>query len=300
MKVNITTDDNVTLSATVIEANEAKGVVIINPSTATNTNFYRPFATYLSERHFHVVIWNYRGFCDSRSESLASVDYRYSDIGCFDIPAVVNKVKSLFPDLPLCCIGHSAGGHQIGFSDCHKKLDAMIAVAVSAGYFRHMTFYYRLQALFFFKLFTPVCSRLFGYVPANKISPMENLPATFTREWGQWCTEPDWFFSPRFAGQSVPPRLFEDYATPTYVISSDDDEICTEPNIRNYWKHIPRPPTLRFIRYQTAQLASESVGHLGYFRRKNRAIWEDMLAILNSTCGEKGHSINAMQKEEAT
>lgn len=280
MKIDIKTEDGISLTARMLEATSPKAIVVINPSTATKTEYYLPFAKYLCENQFNVVIWNYRGFCDSKATPLANTNYSYSDIGRFDIPAVIKKIKMLYPDLPLYCIGHSAGGQQIGFTNCHKAIDAMIAVAVSSGYFGNMQLLYRLKALFFFKIFTPITAKLFNYIPAKKISPMESLPVRFTKEWGQWCNEKEWFFSGKVAGNTAPSDFFVNYNTPTVVITADDDEICSEPNIRNFWKNIETNASLQFVRYKAAKFDSKAIGHLGYFRRRNSFIWNDILNLI--------------------
>ncbi|MFD1132204.1 serine aminopeptidase domain-containing protein [Psychrobacter sanguinis] len=75
MDINILTDDNVELRATLYKAANPKAVVLINPGTATNTSYYLPFAKYLREHGFHVILWNYRGFCDSKVSHLKDCHY---------------------------------------------------------------------------------------------------------------------------------------------------------------------------------------------------------------------------------
>ena len=152
MDINILTDDNVELRATLYKANNPKAVVLINPGTATKTSYYLPFAKYLREHGFHVILWNYRGFCDSKISHLKECHYQYSDIGRYDIPAAIDTAKRLFKDLPLYCVGHSTGGQQVGLAHNADQLDALIAVAVSAGYFSYMPLRYRLKANIFFRL----------------------------------------------------------------------------------------------------------------------------------------------------
>src|SRR5690554_7134318 len=94
----------------------------------------------------------------------ANSDITYSDVGQWDIPAAITKAQSLYPDLPLYCVGHSAGGQQIGFAHNCNDLDGMVALAASTGYFGTMPMGYRLKAHLFFKVIAPISSALFGYV----------------------------------------------------------------------------------------------------------------------------------------
>ena len=188
MTIRFNTDDGIELSGELLLADNAKAVVLINPATATKTNYYRPFAEFLVEHGYHVMLWNYRGFCDSKTQPLNQCHYRYSDIGCFDIPAAINFVTDRFPDLPLLLIGHSAGGQQIGFTESCHKAAGLVALGVSAGHFDAMPLMYRLKALFFFKLMVPIAGALCGYVPAARFGFMEDLPLAFAKEWGDWCS----------------------------------------------------------------------------------------------------------------
>ena len=281
MKIKIITKDNVTLYANLLESKTPKGVVLINPGTAIKTSFYIPFAKYLVDNDFHVITWNYRGFCESQTKKLSQCQYAYSDIGRYDIPAVIDKVKSMYSDFPLHCVGHSAGGQQIGLANNYHKLDALIAVAVSAGYFAYMPLASRIRANFFFRLFAPITNAIFNYVPAKKLKLMEDLPLDFIKEWTDWCMEKHHFFSEKFYGKTIPHGTYKNFNIPTYVITADDDEFCTEINIKNFWQHVKSDKEINFTRYQMETLPNKHVGHFGYFRKENKQIWSDILEKIN-------------------
>lgn len=282
MKVHFQTADKVDLQGQIIKSDAPKGVVLLNPGTATNTNFYIPFANFLAEQGYHVFLWNYRGFCESKTRSLARSPFVFSDIGRFDIPAAISKARSLFGDLPLFCIGHSAGGQQFALAHNHTEVKALIAVAVSAGYFPYMPLSYRLKAYFFFRCFIPVTSALFHYVPAKRFQFMEDLPTGLAKEWGEWCKEKELFFSDKFYGKSIPQGACKDVDLPIHVFTADDDEICTERNVNNFWKNWYNKQEIHYTRYQSAQLNKGSIGHFGYFRKKHQSIWQDIVNTLNA------------------
>lgn len=281
IKIPILTEDEVQLSATLSRAENARAVVLINPGTATKTAFYLPFSEFLQSHGFHVVVWNYRGFDESKTTSLRGCDYRYSDIGYYDIPAVIDAVKGRFPELPLYCVGHSAGGQQMGLAHNYHKLDALIAVAVSAGYFAYMPLMYRIKANFFFRFFAPVTSALLSYVPAKKFNLMEDLPAGFAQEWATWCREKQLFFADKFYGKSIPEGAYKNFDIPTFVITADDDEICTERNVANFWQHVTSKHPITFKHYKSSEFPAKAIGHFGYFRKQNMPIWLDILHIIN-------------------
>ncbi len=281
MQTKIVTTDNVTLYGELFRCQDAKGIVLVNPGTATKTSFYKPFVEFLVSNGFHVFLWNYRGFGESKTETLKGSSYRYSDIGFYDIPAAIDSVKAMYPDLPLYCIGHSAGGQQIGLASNFDKIDGLIVVAASAGYFSYMPLGYRIKANFFFRIFVPLFSAIYGYVPASKFDLMEDLSAPLAKEWGDWCKEKELFFSKKFYGKTIPEGTCKHFKMPIHVFVADDDEICTKRNMNSFWKNVVSSKGIQFTEYRALEFPSKEIGHFGYFKRANRKIWDDILLALN-------------------
>ncbi len=281
MDIQFSAADGVTLNGFVIEAKAPKAVVLINPGTATKTHFYRPFAEYLAENGYHVMLWNYRGFCISRNESLANSDIEYTHIGERDIPAAIAKAKALYPNLPLYCVGHSTGGQQIGLAENCNELAGLVAVAVSTGYYGGMPAGYRRQAKLFFKVITPVSNALFGYVKAKKLNIMEDLPPKLAKEWGQWCAKPDFMFDETFKQQKPQIAAYRTFEFPVQVINADDDEISSEFNTQRLWQHMKSTQPIGFTTYKAADMPKKAVGHFSYFRRANQQVWVDIVQHLD-------------------
>lgn len=281
MNIEFTAADGTLLKGQVITSASPKAVVLLNPGTATKTSFYQPFAQFLAEHGYHVMLWNYRGFCESRTQALKGSDIRFSDIGLKDIPAAITKAQALFGDLPLYCVGHSAGGQQIGFAENCNQLQGMVSLAVSTGYFGEMPLAYRLQAQLFFKVITPISNALFGYVRAAKLNIMEDLPPQLAKQWGQFCGKKDFFFDPVFAKAIPELGHYRTFNFPVHVFTADDDEISTAANTQNLWKHIRSTQPIEFTRYRAADFPKKAVGHFGYFRKANQPIWQDVLTKLD-------------------
>ncbi len=282
MNKEFTAQDGTLLKGRVFPAKNPKAAVLLNPGTATWTGFYAPFAEFLAEHGYSVMLWNYRGFCESRNERLAGSKIRFSDIGRLDIPAALDKAGELFAGLPLYCVAHSAGGQQLGFAANCNQLRGLVAVASSTGYFWNMPPVYRFKALLFFKLIAPLSSALFGYVKAKSLGLMEDLPPQLAREWGYWCGKKDFLFDPEVIAAYPGDPYFHHYRFPVHVITADDDEISTEKNLANLWKHIHSSQPITFTRYRAADMPGNKVGHFGYFRRSYQLIWQDILAQLDA------------------
>ena len=286
-KIEVLTKDGYLLKGTMYEVEHPKAMILLNPGTATKTSFYIPFAQYLVEQGYNVFLWNYRGFCESLDRPLKNSSIKYSDVGMIDIPTIITEIKKRYPTLDLICVGHSAGGQQIGFAHNHHELKGLVAIAVSTGYFFTMPMLYRMKALFFFKFFAPVFGKIYGFVPAKKFNFMESLPLPLTREWGEWCSYENYFFSDRFYGKTVPAGSFKDLKFPVHVITADDDEISTPDNVKNFWRHVQSTQGIKFYSYKGRDFESGFLGHFGYFKKSSRQIWEQVTKILEEISTKK-------------
>ncbi len=284
-KISVITEDGIKLVAQNFEHDCAKAVVLINPGTATKTRFYETFARYIQQQGYHVITWNYRGFDESKQGHLAKHDHAFSDLGRYDIPAMITTCKELYPSLPLFCIGHSAGGQQLGAAHNHDQVELLIAIATSSGYFGHMPLGYRLKAYFFFYLFAPISIALTGYVASSRFHFMEDLPKRLTIQWRKWCKQPGYFFTDSDFGKSIPSYTYQSFSAPTYILTADDDEISTTRNVESFWKHTKLLGPKTQINYQAKDFPRKMIGHFGYFRPENRKIWEDISDILSHHAG---------------
>lgn len=278
MLIEFETRDGVLLKGYWFEAKAPKGAVLVNPGTATQTLFYKRFCEFLVAHGYHVMLWNYRGFCESKAGSLKGQNYLFSDIGRYDIPAAIDEIQSRTPGhLPIFCVGHSAGGQQFGFAHNAHVIKGLVTAGTSAGYFPDMPLSYRIKAYFFFRCFAPVSQWLTGYVAAKRFGFMEDITGALAKEWNGWCSERHLFFADKYYGKTVSEGHYKALPMPVHVISACDDEISTPNNINNFWQHVRSQFGITFKQYSASASPEKKIGHFGYFRRTNTHIWQDIL-----------------------
>jgi predicted alpha/beta hydrolase len=108
--------DGYELAATAfVPSRPLRAAVVLNSATAVPRRIYRGFATYLAQRDFAVLTYDYRGVADSRPQKLAGFPARMRDWVSLDASAALEHVRELWPGVPLCAIGHSVGGHASAF-----------------------------------------------------------------------------------------------------------------------------------------------------------------------------------------
>jgi predicted alpha/beta hydrolase len=118
---------------------EPSATVLIAAATAVPAGFYRRFASYLAERGFDTITFDYRGVGRSRPASLKGFDARMRDWADLDSAAAVDFAAALNPGKPLLYVGHSFGGQALGLLPNNTKVSRALLVASQVGYWRYVT-----------------------------------------------------------------------------------------------------------------------------------------------------------------
>jgi len=284
-KISVTCSDGVVLSGLLLLPENPKGVVQFNGGTALRKEFYLPFLEYLSSHGYITCLWDYRGSGGSAPASLKGCDYRFSDYGVKDMPAVKAYLTTRFPEFPLLLVTHSVGGQQIGFVENLSDVKGMVSFAVSTGYFGYMPWKFRLMSLYLFYMFTPLSIALCGYVAAKRFNYMEDLPKNVAREWRSWCWKPDYFFNPRFSGKSVPAGTFREYTFPIHAYWVTDDPIANKHSVPAYWANVRSTQPITHRQIRPSEFGKKKIGHMGFFKKAfKETLWKETVEKLEGFC----------------
>jgi predicted alpha/beta hydrolase len=279
--LKIQCSDGVNLAATLVQASPARAAVLLSGGTGFRKEFYLNFAKYLAENGLTCLVFDYRGTAGSRAADMRNCDYDYLDYGQKDMPAMLDYLEERFPNLPKLLLGHSVGGQKAGFMPNLSQAKGLVCFATSVGYFAYMPWSYRLKALFFFYVFTPISVALTGYVAAKRFGFMEDLPRRVASTWRRLCSVRSYFFDPRIYGVSVPKGAFEDYPIPVQVFWATDDEISNARSVPEFWKHVKSHQPITFQELNPAAWGLEKIGHHGVFPKKFKdSLWPEVLQAL--------------------
>ncbi len=276
-----TSEDGLKLKGTLLLPDSPKAVIQFNCGTATKKEFYLSFLTYLAENGYLCCLWNYRG--TERSDSLKNNEYKFSDYGIKDMPAIKAYLDSRFPTLPFLFIGHSAGGQQIGFIKNLDNVKGNINIAVSSGYYPNMPFGYRMKAYFFFYIFSPISALFNSYVKAKPYGLMENLPKKVVFEWRDWLEKEDYFFDTKFYGKTVPTGHYKSFKFPIHVYYSSDDTISNAKNTKAFWRNVTSEKEITFSELTPKEFGLKKIDHFGYFKINMKdKLWTDIVKRLDN------------------
>ncbi len=167
-------------------------------------------------------------------------------------------------------VGHSAGGLLIGLLPNHAKIKSVVAVACSSGYINQVAMPDRIVATILLKVYFPAATKLFGYLPAKQLGWGEDLPTQVALQWAQWCSSPGYIQNA--FGKEIARHYYDDITMPFLSLNAADDPITTEANVADFLRLLPNAAIERRV-LQPNDFGLKEIGHMGFFRAKNSALW---------------------------
>jgi predicted alpha/beta hydrolase len=254
-----------------LEGAAPRATALIAPATAVPAGFYRRFATYLAERGFDTVAFDYRGVGGSRPKSMKGFDARMRDWADLDTVAAVDFAASLNPGKPLLYVGHSFGGQALGLLPNNDKVSRALLVASQVGYWRYVTgAFERYRVYAMLRFIGPVLANTLGYLPAG-VGLGDGVPRGVFLEWAGWCMKPGYLFD----DETLEERAnFPRYRGALRAVGMADDPWATPPAIARLLQGFTGTAP-EHITIKPHDVAVSKIGHFNFFRADFRdTLWK--------------------------
>ena len=248
----------------------AAAPVLISPATGVRQQFYWRFADWLASQGHATLVFDYRGIGLSLDGRLADSRARLVDWGLQDQVAALQWLLARSGAERVVLVGHSAGGQMIGLLPNHDRIERVVGVAASTGWFGGMRLAFALKARLGLRLLVPLGTLFKGYAPTAWLGLGENLPAQVARQWGQWCA------AGGYATNAVRAGLADDFhaqvRTPIVVLHAEDDDIANPVTVRDLLRTLPASPRAA-LQVRPSDHGLRAIGHLDWFRQSHQALW---------------------------
>lgn len=249
--------------------------VLICGGTGFLQKYYAPLATWLADKGYTVLTFDYQGIGASRHTPLKQCHARLQDWGTEDIPAAVDFLLGYSGLSQVVLLGHSAGGQMLGVMHNHAKVAKVVAIAGSTGHVVNMRPEFARQAKFMFNVYMPINNLLFGYTKLKRIKWGEDLPRHVARQWAQWCTAGHYVKTAIDRGD-IAVDYHADINQPITVIHADDDDIANDANVAEFLSLYPHAQKNVYTLNPKEQ-GFHSIGHNLIFRPSHQALWDLVL-----------------------
>lgn len=270
--ISFTAADGHQLSGLLFRPEAPRAGALVSPATGYPKEFYRRFARAGAERGAAVLVYDYRGIGGSAPETLKGFKADVVDWGRRDMEAAIAALDAEIPGLAMASVGHSVGGHLIGFARSHARFARHAFVSVGSGYWgRHKPAMWPFE-LFFWWAYGPATLAAKGYLPGGGLWGGTALPKGAFQQWRRWSSHAaylgrdlDGLGETWFDAATAPIR--------SYVFA--DDPIATPgaaQDILDLYANAPREMAVR----GPADYAIKRIGHDGAFRRAASALWAEV------------------------
>lgn len=255
---------------------EQSGVVVIAPAMAVAQEYYAPIASWLADRGFLVITFDYRGTGQSLRGSLRGFSADIFDWARQDCSAVLQYALQRSAGQPLYWIGHSVGGQIVPLVKDATSVSKIITIAAGVGYWRTNPRPLRYYAMLLWYLIVPTVVPLFGYFPGERMRMLGDLPAGVIRQWRRWC------LNPRYSVGAEGPEVEAEYAAiraPLFSLSFSDDEFMSRRSIEVLNELYENAEVTAQI-VGPEELGGSHIGHFGFFRAAvAEPLWKKYLLV---------------------
>lgn len=263
-EVALRAKDGYPLAATLYPAaaRRRNRAVLICSGTGIPRGFYAAYASFLADRGFDALTFDYRGIGGSRPERLRGFAASMRAWGELDAAAALTWLRAELQPSRLLVVGHSAGGWLTALAPNNHAVDGMIAVASMSGYWGNMKSPERWRLALIWHVL-PTIVHAIGYLPGT-LGTKEDLPKGVALEWARWCRQRGYFFDdPRFDARA---RL----ATLTCTVRAyqiADDPWGTPAAVQAMHRGYSRA-AVETVQVAPGAIGARAIGHFGFFRQQ--------------------------------
>jgi predicted alpha/beta hydrolase len=277
--LTIMTQDQVKLACTYFPGRSggSNKFIIINSATGVNQRYYKKYASFLAEKGYDVLTYDYRGIGMSRPLKLKGFEASFIHWGQSDFEGVLNYVSNNFRTKELYVIGHSVGGVLIGMTPVSSSVKGFICICAQMAYYKDWTLSKRYKLYFLWHIIIPLLTKILGYFPGKKLNMMEDIPKGVVMQWHLRRKMPSMGDQMEKAGYKM---YFNTITSKIMNIGFVDDPIGTPMAISRLASLFVSADVKTEI-IHPAEMGLQNIGHFGFFQQKNKDIlWETSLQWL--------------------
>lgn len=269
-ELRFTARDGCALAGTLVTPAQPRRALLFCAGTGFPRGFYVPLARFLAGRGHAVLCFDYRGIGDSAPPSLRGYAATMSDWALRDMPAALDTLAARCPGLPLDWLGHSFGGQVVGVVPGIERVERIVTLAASIGWWPWHRPPRKWGAALLWHLYGPLAVRVYGCIPRGAIWQGRALPAGVYRQWRRWCLNRRYFAID--VGATLGPGYFDALRTPIRALAFTDDWIAT-PRTVAALHALYAGPGVECSWLAPQDFGLERIDHEGVFLSSRAAVW---------------------------
>lgn len=243
---------------------------MIAPATGIKRQFYNSFATFLSENGYAVITFDNRGIGESIGKSINAPNASLTNWGKLDMTAVLEQLKTTFPNVNYHLIGHSAGGQLIGLMKNAKDLTSIFNFGSSSGSLHYSKYPFKLKSAFWMNCYIPMSNFIFGHTKSQWVGMGEPLPKEVASQWSLWCNGKGYVAVD--LDEKIKEHCYNELAFKSLWLHAEDDDIANHKSVKDMIRVFPNIQ-YEVITLKPKKLGFKDIGHMSFFRTKKKVLW---------------------------
>lgn len=270
-EVEIICSDGFRLAGTLYAVPKPKAAIMIAPATGIKRRFYHDFATFLGQQGYVALTFDNRGIGDSKGADLNAKHLTLANWGSRDMTAVLEYLKSGYPEIPYHLVGHSAGGQLVGLMDNAQDLASMFNVGCSSGSMKNISFPFLIKSHFWLNFVIPVSNFLFGHTKSQWFGMGEPLPKIVASDWRRWCNGKGYVKVD--LDTKIKNHLYDDLTFPSLWLHATDDDIANLANVKDMIRVYSQIQS-EIVSLHPHDFGFKEIGHMKFFSQKRKKLWD--------------------------
>lgn len=261
-----------------VKADNFSPVMLCLPAMGVSARLYHPLALEFVKRGWNAVTADLRGNGQSSVRASRRNNFGYHEMLTHDWPAMVKRVRDLFPNHPLFLLGHSLGGQLSAlYLSAHPyQVDGLILVAACSVFYKGWDFPKNLGILLGTKL-ARVIADIVGYFPGTRLGFGGIEARQVIKDWARNAR------TGRYEIANSPHRFEEllgEVRTPVLAISFEDDDLAPKRAVQNLCRKLKQAP-LTHVHLNSSD-PKKKLGHFSWLREPKPIVFR-IEEWLNST-----------------
>lgn len=254
------------------------GTIIISSATGIKKEYYIPFARFLIQNGYNVLLFDYRGIGGSAPKDIRLLKNPMHEWGTKDMQAALHFLVQEKKLTNIIWFGHSAGAHLVGFLKNWQHISKVVSISSALGYWGYLPFPKKILIWALWKFMGPAMLYLYGYGKMKMIGWGENLPPNMLMQWRGWCLSKSYFKKTIQEVEGM--DCFFNFTIPITSLCISDDFIANEKTVSLMLNFFPNARHT-VCKLQVKKYTSEKVGHVGILRKKfENSLWPLLVELI--------------------
>lgn len=238
-------------------------LVICLPAMGVSARNYRQLGEALVEENLACGLFELRGMGSSSVRASREHNYGYHEILKLDLPAVIEFVRTKYPENPIYLVGHSIGG-QFGLlymTENQQQIQGFVGVATGLPHYSRWPFPKNIGLWVGAKL-VRIIANIVGYYPGKKLGFAGRESKQIMSDWSYSVVHGDY----RIGGEKHRIKSVKNLKSAAALIVTIEKDWMAPPHSAKHLGDKLSPALVDYHHLDESDFVGDSLGHFNWMK----------------------------------